>query len=488
VGSEPDPDLELPIKLGPCSNGEYVPRPLGDVEREAVRRTRDAAEVYARRLGVNRRAFLRSVGGAALMLATISACHGQSRQAQGKAPGGRYRVPKEAPTEPEAAQGALGGDEFILDVQTHFLEYDASHQAGGSFAKAFPQAACSAGDPLGCFSIEQYLEEMFLRSDTSMAVISAVPIPGDASPLSIDQMEKARRTFDAVCHDERLLIHGGAFPQLGSVEATVEGMRALEAAHRIAAWKVYTHIPGRWWLDDHEDGVPKVGNTFLDQVGTSRSKICCVHKGFGNLFGAGAVEYASPADVGPAAKAHPAVRFVVYHSGYEAGGPEGPYTAATAHQGVNRLITTVRDVGIGPGGNVYAELGSTWWSVMRDPTQAAHVVGKLLQAFGPDNVVWGTDSIWYGTPQDQIQAFRAFEIAPQLQEQFGYPALTPTVKRKILGLNSARLYGVKPVVPKCTFTRDDLQRARDTLPAPHRTYGPATVAELRTLIRAHGPV
>lgn len=488
MSADRDPDLELPIKLGPCSNGEYAPQPLGEVEREAVRRTRDAAETHARRLGVDRRTFLRSVGGAALMLATLSACHDEARQAHGKAPGGRYRIPKEAPTEPEAATGALTGDEFILDVQTHFLEYDATHQAGGSFATAFPQARCGATDPLSCFSIEQYLEELFLRSDTSMAVISAVPIPGDASPLSIGQMETARRTFDAVCHDERLLLHGGAFPQLGPIEATLDGMRALETAHRIAAWKVYTHLPGRWWLDDHEDGVPKVGNAFLEQVAKSRSKICCVHKGFGNLFGQGAVEYASPVDVGPAAKAHPGVTFVVYHSGYEAGGAEGPYTDVTAHQGVNRLITTLRDTKIGPGGNVYAELGSTWWSLMRDPTQAAHVLGKLLKALGPNNVVWGTDSIWYGTPQDQIQAFRAFEIAPQLQDQFGYPSLTPDVKRKILGLNSARIYGVKPVAPKCTFTRDDLQRAREALPASQRTYGPATLAELRTLIQAHGPV
>lgn len=488
MAPDDDPDLELPIKLGPCSNGEYLPQALGEVEREAIRRTRDGAEDYARCLGVDRRTFLRSVGGAAFMLATISACHGEARQAKGQAAGGRYRLLSEAATEPEAADAALGGNEFILDVQTHFLEYDATHESGGSFATAFPQAHCGAADPLGCFSIEQYLEELFLRSDTSMAVISAVPIPGPGNPLSIDQMEKARRTFDAVCHDHRLLLHGGAFPQLGSISATVDGMHALEAAHRIAGWKVYTHIPGKWWLDDHEDGVPKVGNAFLDQVAKSRSKICCVHKGFGNLFGQSAVEYASPVDIGPAAKSHPTVTFVVYHSGYEAGTPEGPYTDATAHQGVNRLITTLRDHGIGPGGNVYAELGSTWWNLMRNPTQAAHMLGKLLKALGANNVVWGTDSIWYGAPQDQIQAFRAFEIAPQLQEQYGYPALTPAVKRKILGLNSARIYKVKPVVPKCTFTRDDLLRARAAIPTSQRTYGPTTQAELQTLIRAHGPV
>ena len=63
-----DSDLELPIKLGPCSNGEYVPPPLTEIEAETIRRTHEAADTQARRLGVSRRRFLRSVSGAALML------------------------------------------------------------------------------------------------------------------------------------------------------------------------------------------------------------------------------------------------------------------------------------------------------------------------------------------------------------------------------------------------------------------------------------
>ena len=155
--------------------------------------------------------------------------------------------------------------------------------------------------------------------------------------------------------------------------------------------------------------------------------------------------YASPVDVGPAAKANPDVKFVVYHSGYEPEDQEGPYTDATADVGVNRLIKTAMENGIGKGGNIYAELGSTWHSVMSDPTQAAHVLGKLLKQFGPDNVVWGTDSIWYGSPQAQLDAFRTFQISDEFQEKYGYPELTETAKRKILGLTSARLYGIQAV-------------------------------------------
>ena len=52
---------------------------------------------------------------------------------------------------------------------------------------------------------------------------------------------------------------------------------------------------------------------------------------------------------------------------------------------------------------------------MRDPEQAAHALGKLIKHCGEDNVLWGTDSIWYGSPQDQIVAFRTFQISASSQ-------------------------------------------------------------------------
>ncbi|HEX6331339.1 MAG TPA: amidohydrolase family protein, partial [Actinomycetota bacterium] len=182
-------------------------------------------------------------------------------------------------------------------------------------------------------------------------------------------------------------------------------------------------------------------------------------------------------DVGPAARKHRDVSFVVYHSGYESGGFEGPYTPATAEVGVNRLIASLERAGIGPNENVYAELGSTWWSVMRAPDQAAHVLGKLLKHVGEDNVVWGTDCLFYGSPQPQIQALRAFRISEELQERFGYPALTKELKAKILGLNGARLYGIPPVPPRCDFTRRELAAIREELRGGDRVLGPASLAE-----------
>jgi predicted TIM-barrel fold metal-dependent hydrolase len=223
-----------------------------------------------------------------------------------------------------------------------------------------------------------------------------------------------------------------------------------------------------------------VGEAFLRKAAATKP-IVCVHKGL-----AGGSPYASPVDIGPAAKAHADITFVVYHSGYESGQTEGPYDEPTRDQGVNRLIASVQDAGIGPGGNVYAELGSTWRLVMADPTEAAHVLGKLLKALGPERILWGTDSIWYGTPQDQIQAFRAFRITDEFQERFGYPALTDAVKARILGRNAAELYGVEPQHVACPFTREELRAAREVAPASFPTYGPTAARQVRELIAQHG--
>ena len=93
--------------------------------------------------------------------------------------------------------------------------------------------------------------------------------------------------------------------------------------------------------------------------------------------------------------------------------------------------------------NVYMELGSVFGhTAITHPEICSHLMGQILKAFGGDHVIWGTDSIWWGSPQWQIEAFRRFEIPEAMQEKHGYPALTRQDKELILGLNSARMYGI----------------------------------------------
>ena len=220
-------------------------------------------------------------------------------------------------------------------------------------------------------------------------------------------------------------MQGESFPTSLGFDA----MEEVASNFPIRAFKTYTHNGGpAWRLDDD------TGQAYFEKVQEVGVPIVAVHKGL-----SGNNPDSSPVDVGPAAINHPDVNILVYHSGYEPGTTEGPYSPE-ADVGVNRLITSVRNAG--SPSNVYAELGSTWRNVMASPDEAAHLIGKLLVNFGEDNILWGTDAIWYGTPQDQIQLFRAFQISEQFQEQFGYPALTDEIKAKIFGGNAARVFGV----------------------------------------------
>jgi uncharacterized protein len=140
--------------------------------------------------------------------------------------------------------------------------------------------------------------------------------------------------------------------------------------------------------------------------------------------------------------------------------PEGPFSQESAGDGTNRLVASLRSAGVEPGANVWAELGSTWFCLIRRPEEAAHVLGKLLLAVGEDRVLWGTDAIWYGPSQPALDAFRAFQIPEEMRERFGYPELTPRVKAKILGENAARAYGLDLAAVRARAASDELAWVR----------------------------
>jgi predicted TIM-barrel fold metal-dependent hydrolase len=323
---------------------------------------------------------------------------------------------------------------------------------------------------------------MFINSDTSMAVLSAVPAAVGQNPLEIEEAVATRAIMDRLADSQRLVVHGLVLPDQGS--AQLEGMQRLAEDLQIAAWKVYTPFGG-WRLDDPQIGIP-----FIERARSLGIKRICAHKGL-PLFGFDR-DFASPDDIGVVAAMYPDMQFVVYHSGYETETREGAYSSA-APLGIDRLIKSMEDNNLGPGSNVWAELGSTWRSVMTRPAEAAHVLGKLLKYVGEDRVLWGTDSIWYGSPQDQIVALRAFEIGADLQAMHGYPALTPAIKAKVLGLNAASLYGVDPQAVRCAIREDDLSmlgmemRERRGVPAPSfRRYGPQSRREFFAFLHANG--
>ena len=93
---------------------------------------------------------------------------------------------------------------------------------------------------------------------------------------------------------------------------------------------------------------------------------------------------------------------------------------------------------------MYAEVGAAFaLTCVTHPRYCAGLMATLVRGLGVDHVLWGTDSVWFGSPQWQIEALRRLEIPEELQKKFGYAPLGPAdgmVKNAIFGLNAARLY------------------------------------------------
>jgi hypothetical protein len=464
------PARRLPVKLDTTSNGEFAPVPLDAAARHARELAHDAIDDAARRVSLDRRRYVVSLLGAAATLGAFNRAFASA----GKT-GGRYAIDAAAPFEVAAAEAALAGDEFIFDVQLHHVNPKGAwrQRAGPNAFRGMPNSSCGQADHVECFSSAALLKDVFLDSDTAMGVLSHVPGGVDTNPLDFEAAGATRAAAQALDGSERLLLHGRCMPTLAG---EIDGMDAQAAAHPLAAFKTYTQFgppdgAAGFFLDDDRHGTP-----FIERARKLGVRRIAVHKGL--AFGPRGYEYSVARDIGPAARRHPDMTFLVYHSGFDTAVKEGPYDAQ-AKAGVDVLIRSWLDAGRPP--NVYAELGSTWRFVMRDPDQAAHLMGKLMKHFGEDRILWGTDSIWYGSPQDQIQAFRAFEISRELQERHGYPALTPAAKRKIFGLNAARVYGLQPDAMRRKLSKDPVQRRRTEYlndPRPtFATYGPRTARE-----------
>ena len=230
--------------------------------------------------------------------------------------------------EPPSAYEALGGEEFVFDIQGHLLEYHLNPVLNGqNFWQAFPQKDCGEDDPRVCYSIEHFLELMFLRSDTNMLVLSSLPIFPEGSPLSPEIMDITRRTVEGLCRDERILLHAQALPNVGDAAGALDAMEHTASRYPVAAWKTFTHFPdafegdgNAWWLDDRDGG--DLGERFIRKAVDLGIPTICTHKGLS--LGS---PNASPDDIGPAARRHPDVNFVAYHSGFEAGDDRGPVHA-----------------------------------------------------------------------------------------------------------------------------------------------------------------
>ena len=432
--------VRLPIKIDSTSNGEFEPVPISATNEKANRLALERAGELSKRKGRTRRDFLVSACGAASTLMAMNTANAFA----GKR-GGFFELRDESALDESSALAEVGGDEFIFDVQGHYVNPEGdwlrrqppNSRPYSGFGKASCELADEPGDRsyLNCLSESEFIKDVFLDSDTDIMVLSFVPSTRENEPVTIEDADQTRRIVGELEGSKRLMIHGRVNP---NQDGDLEAMDELAENWNISAFKTYTQYgPGGNGYFLHDD----VGMAMIERAQRLGVRNICIHKGL--PFGPQSYEHSQCSDIGIVAKMYPDMNFLIYHSGFVTGVREQEFVDGAGRDGIDTLVQSLIDNEIAHNSNVYAELGSTWRYLMRDPDNAAHAMGKLLRYCGEDNVLWGTDSIWYGSPQDQIQAFRTFQISEEYQERYGYPAITDEIRRKIFGLNAAGPYGIE---------------------------------------------
>jgi predicted TIM-barrel fold metal-dependent hydrolase len=437
-----------PVPTQVVSSDEFFPTPQTETQKKVEARLNDLADEFGRKNGMSRRQFFKTSAGMATAFVAMNDVYGPL-----------YGVSRaEAASVDVAAQRAqaLSG-QFVMDVHTHFLRDDTRLlnfvRAREAVGKAgWNSALAGKEQTIDDLKYPSWFKEIFLDSDTKVALVSG---SGSEDPrdwfLTNEMKYEAREKVNAAAGSRRCLSHAIFMPGVPGWMEQVD--RALEHL-KPDSWKGYTVGDNTnkqlarhpWRLDDEKLLYP-----FYEKILKAGHNIVCVHKGlyppsteqqFPHL-----TPYAKVDDVGKAAKDWPQINFVIYHSAYRwaAGG--------NAHLGFKQFEETGRvewtsDLAEIPAkygvSNVYGDLGQIFaQTTVVEPRLCAALVGMLVKGLGADHVIWGTDAVWTGAPQWQIEALRRLEIPEDMQRKHGFAPLGAAdgpIKTAIFGGNSAKMY------------------------------------------------
>lgn len=468
-----------PIPMRVVSNEEFAPYSQTPAQVQVEHFIKTHSERAARKLALTRRDFLRTSGGMATAFLAMNSVFGKF-----------FDIQDVEAVEPAAFAARQGPPYFVFDVQTHYVgsQYDpddAETRRKGAVSKeallslrrrvreaGWNPALTGDRNTIEDLSWRNFLKEVFLDSDTTVGLISTPPGPyPQEAVVPPKEMVHIRDEINRVAGSQRMLAHGLATPQLGQTDLDFMSMQAERL--KIDAWKCYTGscpvgFEHGWWMDDE-----KIAYPMLERARKLNIPRVCVHKG----LPLGPVpDYNHPRDLIKAAKDFPDIQFLVYHSGLRSSdGIEAEFAKTGQIPWTTEFCRMKKaEPGIQ---NIYMELGSTFGQLVTTaPAICAHLLGQIIDAFGRDHLLWGTDSIWYGTPQWQIEAFRRFQIPERLIAQHRYQPLTRGIKEQIFGLNAAKLFGIDPAAKRQELPHDYLDRIRmgylEEGPSPsHRLYG-----------------
>jgi len=437
-----------PIPTQTVSSDEYYPAPQTARQREVEARIKTLGGELARKHGMSRRRFFATASGMAAAFVVMNDVYGRLFDASRA----------EAADKDMAAERAKAlKDQFIMDCHTHFLRDDTriktfvlQRQAVGK--AAWNPALAGKEQTIEDLKFANYYKEVFLDSDTKVALLSGAPsdVPQDWF-LTNEMKAETRARVNREAGSRRMLSHAIFTPgQPGWLEAVDHAIRDLKPD----SFKGYTIGDNTnknmskypWRLDDEKLVYP-----FYERALKAGLVNICIHKGlfppsvekqFPHLLA-----HSDVRDVGKAARDWPKLNFIIYHGGYRFAGGGRVEDAWEQFERTGRIewVTDLADVPSKHGvTNVYADVGQLFaQTTVADPRTTAAMMGQLVRGLGADRVVWGSDAIWTGSPQWQIEALRRLEIPEDMQKKYGFKPLGPAdgpVKSAIFGETNARLY------------------------------------------------
>ena len=272
---------------------------------------------------------------------------------------------------------------------------------------------------------------MYLDSDTKVALISSAPsdIPREAY-LTNEMMAQAREKMNKAAGSRRMLAIPSSLRQPDWLENldrafalkpdSIKGYTIGDNTHKESA-----DILGAWTMKKGLSRLRKVPKAWHQKRLRAQGVVPAVgRKAIPQLR-----PYVDVSDVGKAAKDWPQLNFIIYHSGFRnVGDPDGTDSAEAwaflEKTGRCEWVTDLAEVLVKYGvTNVYGDLGQIFAaSTIAQPRLAAYLVGILVKGLGADRVVWGSDAVWTGSPQWQIEGLRRLEIPGDMQKKFGLKA------------------------------------------------------------------
>jgi predicted TIM-barrel fold metal-dependent hydrolase len=464
------PRTPLPTQI--VSSDEYAPPPQTRQQREVEHRLNAMADEIAPKHRMSRRRFFQTPMGMAAAFLALNQVYGCA-----------FATEEQEARDPDRAadRAASLADQFIMDMHTHFLRDDTRLEGFARLRQSVGQMGWNPElnereQTLEDLKFDNYRREIFLDSDTKIALISSAP--SDIAQdwfLTNEQMASARTRVNDAAGSRRLMTHAiftpGAPGWLEALDAALELQPDSVKGYTVGdnTHKDLARHP--WRMDD--EAVTYLGYERMVRAGV---KNVCVHKGlwapqldarFPRL-----APYADVRDVAKAARDWPQLNFIIYHAGFRHIGND-PAEALAEFESTGRLswVSDLAEIPAREGvSNVYGDLGQIFAStIVAQPRVAAAIMGILVKGLGVERVCWGSDAVWTGSPQWQIEGLRRLEIPEDMQRAHGFAPLGEAqgpVKTAIFGDNNARLYEIS-AAEREAWRSDQLSEEK----AAHRQSG-----------------